>query len=123
MEKIPGINPKIIKEILTQGKIYEVGGAVRDKYISPILPDKDKDYLVTGIPLEELCSLLCRFGKVDLVGKSFGVIKFSPSEKFNGGQIFDVAIPRKEVSTGVGHKDFKVEYDPGRVYFCSICVT
>ncbi|MFH1336845.1 MAG: HDIG domain-containing metalloprotein [Candidatus Zixiibacteriota bacterium] len=111
MEKIPGINPKIIKEILTQGKIYEVGGAVRDKYISPILPDKDKDYLVTGIPLEELCSLLCRFGKVDLVGKSFGVIKFSPSEKFNGGQIFDVAIPRKEVSTGVGHKDFKVEYD------------
>jgi hypothetical protein len=68
MEKIPGLNQKIIKEILTQGKIYEVGGAVRDKYISPILPDKDKDYLVTGIPLEELCSLLCRFGKVDLVG-------------------------------------------------------
>jgi tRNA nucleotidyltransferase (CCA-adding enzyme) len=111
MEKIPGLNQKIIKEILTQGKIYEVGGAVRDKYISPILPDKDKDYLVTGIPLEELCSLLCRFGKVDLVGKSFGVIKFSPSEKFNGGQIFDIAIPRKEMSTGVGHKDFKVEYD------------
>jgi len=111
MEKIPGLNPKIIKEILTQGKIYEVGGAVRDKYISPILPDKDKDYLVTGIPLEELCSFLCRFGKVDLVGKSFGVIKFSPSRKFNGEQIFDVAIPRKEISTGVGHKDFKVEYD------------
>jgi tRNA nucleotidyltransferase (CCA-adding enzyme) len=111
MEKIPGLNQKIIKEILTYGKIYEVGGAVRDKYISPILPDKDKDYLVTGIPLEDLCSLLCRFGKVDLVGKSFGVIKFSPSEKFNGGQIFDVAIPRKEMSTGVGHKDFHVEYD------------
>ncbi len=111
MEKIPGLNHEIIREILTQGKIYEVGGAVRDKYISPILSDKDKDYLVTGIPLEELCSLLCRFGKVDLVGKSFGVIKFSPSHRFSGEQIFDIAIPRKEVSTGLGHKDFKVEYD------------
>ena len=111
MEKIAGLNEKIIKEILTHGKIYEVGGAVRDKYISPILPDKDKDYLVTGIPLEELCSLLCRFGKVDLVGKSFGVIKFSQSKEFNGGQVFDIAIPRKEMSTGVGHKDFRVEYD------------
>ncbi len=111
MEKIAGLNEQIIKEILTHGKIYEVGGAVRDKYISPILPDKDKDYLVTGIPLEELCSLLCRFGKVDLVGKSFGVIKFSQAEKFNGGQVFDIAIPRKELSTGVGHKDFRVEYD------------
>ena len=111
MEKIPGLSEQIIKAILRQGKIYEVGGAVRDKYISPILPDKDKDYLITGIPLDELCSLLGRFGKVDLVGKSFGVIKFLPFEKFDGGHVFDVALPRKEYSTGPGHKDFKVEYD------------
>jgi tRNA nucleotidyltransferase (CCA-adding enzyme) len=111
MEKMAGLSDEIIKEILTKGKIYEVGGAVRDKYISPILPDKDKDYLVTGIPLDELCFLLSRFGKVDLVGKSFGVIKFSPFQRFNGEQVFDIAIPRKEVSTGAGHKDFKVEYD------------
>ncbi len=111
MEKIPGLNNQIIKEILTKGKIYEVGGAVRDKYISSILPDKDKDYLVTGIPLEELCRLLSQFGKVDLVGKSFGVLKFSPSKRFNGEQVYDIAIPRKEISTGVGHKDFQVEYD------------
>jgi tRNA nucleotidyltransferase/poly(A) polymerase len=62
MEKISGLNDEIIKEILTKGKIYEVGGAVRDKYISPILPDKDKDYLITGIPLDELSTLLGRFG-------------------------------------------------------------
>jgi tRNA nucleotidyltransferase (CCA-adding enzyme) len=111
MEKITGLNDEIIKEILTKGKIYEVGGAVRDKYISPILPDKDKDYLVTGIPLEELCSLLGRFGKVDLVGKSFGVIKFAPFKRFDGENVFDIAIPRKEISTGPAHRDFKVEYD------------
>ena len=84
---------------------------VRDKYISPILPDKDKDYLVTGIPMQDLCSLLREFGKVDLVGKSFGVIKFLPHKKYNGENVFDIALPRKEYSTGPGHKDFKVEFD------------
>jgi tRNA nucleotidyltransferase (CCA-adding enzyme) len=121
MEKISGLNEDVIKKILERGKIYEVGGAVRDKYISPILPDKDKDYLVTGIPMDELCSLLSKFGKVDLVGKSFGVIKFSPlsaeggsasgRKKYDGENVFDIALPRKEYSTGPGHKDFKVEFD------------
>lgn len=111
MEKIAGLNDQIIKAILEKGKIYEVGGAVRDRYISPILPDKDKDYLVTGIPLDELCSLLSKFGKVDLVGKSFGVIKFRPRKELDGECVFDIALPRKEYSTGPGHKDFKVEYD------------
>ncbi len=111
MEKIPGLSNQIIKVVLEKGKIYEVGGAVRDRFISPILPDKDKDYLITGIPMDELCSLLSRFGKVDLVGKSFGVIKFLPFKRFDGEHVFDVALPRKEYSTGPGHKDFRVEYD------------
>ena len=111
MEKIAGLSDQIIKAILQKGKVYEVGGAVRDKYISPILPDKDKDYLITGIPLDDLCSLLNRFGRIDLVGKSFGVIKFRPFKEFDGEHVFDIALPRKEYSTGPGHKDFKVEYD------------
>ncbi len=111
MEKILGLSEQIVQAVLAKGKIYEVGGAVRDKYISPILPDKDKDYLVTGIPLDELCSLLGEFGKVDLVGKSFGVIKFLPFRRFDGDHVFDIALPRKEYSTGPGHKDFKVDYD------------
>jgi tRNA nucleotidyltransferase (CCA-adding enzyme) len=111
MEKIAGLSDDVIMKILERGRIYEVGGALRDKYISPILPDKDKDYLVTGIPMEDLCSLLKEFGKVDLVGKSFGVIKFLPHKKYNGGNVYDIALPRKEYSTGPGHKDFKVEFD------------
>jgi tRNA nucleotidyltransferase (CCA-adding enzyme) len=111
LDKIVGLSQQIVRAILEKGQIYEVGGAVRDRYISPILPDKDKDYLITGIPMEELCSLLSRFGKVDLVGKSFGVIKFLPFKRHDGEHVFDVALPRKEYSTGPGHKDFKVEYD------------
>jgi tRNA nucleotidyltransferase (CCA-adding enzyme) len=107
-----GLNEDIIEKILEKGRIYEVGGGVRDKHISTVLPDVDKDYLVTGIPLEELCRILSKFGKVDLVGKSFGIIKFSPKKKKGEvAQTYDIALPRKEYSTGVGHKDFKVDFD------------
>jgi len=64
--------------------------------------------------MDELCSLLSHFGKVDLVGKSFGVIKFIPFKKFSEDKepkTFDIALPRKEYSTGAGHKDFKVDFD------------
>ncbi|MDH4222826.1 MAG: HDIG domain-containing protein, partial [candidate division Zixibacteria bacterium] len=104
----------IIDEILKKGKIYEVGGVVRDSIISPVLPDKDTDYLVCGIPIDELCLILEKFGKVDLVGKSFGVIKFSPKKKYSEDEepkTFDIALPRKEYSTGPGHKDFQVDFD------------
>jgi tRNA nucleotidyltransferase (CCA-adding enzyme) len=111
---MPSLSDAIIKQILKKGKIYEVGGVVRDRIISPVLPDKDTDYLVTGIPLDDLCSVLKEYGKVDLVGKSFGVIKFSPYKKFSANgktAAFDLALPRKEYSTGVGHRDFKVDFD------------
>jgi len=111
---MPSLSDKIIKQVLEKGKIYEVGGVVRDRIISPVLPDKDADYLVTGIPLDELCSVLKSYGKVDLVGKSFGVIKFTPDKKFSANgktSTFDLALPRKEYSTGAGHRDFKVDFD------------
>jgi len=97
--------------ILQQGKIYEVGGAVRDKYLFNKSISKDHDYLVTGIPFDELSNKLKKFGKVDLVGRSFGVIKFT---RFINGQpyTYDIALPRKDISTGTGHKDFKVDFDP-----------
>jgi tRNA nucleotidyltransferase (CCA-adding enzyme) len=109
-----GLPQKITDEILSQGKIYEVGGVVRDRFLSPILSDEDIDYLVTGIPIDQLCSLFSKFGKVDLVGKSFGVIKFTPFKKYSPTEkpkTYDIALPRKEFSTGVGHKDFQVEFD------------
>ena len=89
------------------GQLYEVGGPVRDQFLG--ISTKDKDYLVTGVSLEQLSLLLKPFGSVQFVGKSFGVLKFSP---FNDREaIFDIAIPRKEISTGTGHRDFDVDYD------------
>lgn len=88
------------------GKIYSVGGAVRDEFIGK--KSKDLDILVTGIPMEQLSQIMSKYGKVDAVGKSFGILKFTPPE----GEEVDVALPRTEVATGEGgHKGFDVKSD------------
>lgn len=103
-----GLPEKLIDQIMVRGELYEVGGTVRDELISLDSENKDRDFLVTGIPLNELMSILTDYGKVDLVGKSFGVMKFAP----RGGDVtHDFAIPRKERSTGLAHRDFDVAYD------------
>jgi tRNA nucleotidyltransferase/poly(A) polymerase len=90
------------------GKIYQVGGPVRDLLLG-IADPKDLDLIVCRLPFEKLKEILNRFGSVYLVGQSFGVIKFKPTDS---DQAFDVSLPRKELSTGVGHRDFAVDFDP-----------
>jgi len=105
------ITKPVIATIQNKGHLYEVGGVVRDGLLLHQKPTKDSDYLVTGVPYNELTKILRKFGKVDLVGRSFGVIKFT--QEINGAShTFDVTLPRKEYSTGVGHKDFEVSFDP-----------
>jgi len=105
------ISDEVIEAILQEGKIYEVGGAVRDRLMNRGAIVKDRDYLVCGIPYRRLSELLKDYGQVDLVGKSFGVIKFTQYKNDNRFT-FDIALPRREISTGAGHKDFKVDFDP-----------
>jgi len=86
------------------GTAYLVGGAVRDAMLGVV--SKDLDILVTNLESETLKSVLETVGKVDLVGKSFGVFKVSKD-----GETLDVALPRLERSTGTHHRDFEVSYD------------
>lgn len=99
-----------IERILDHGMIYEVGGAVRDRLLGAG-SIKDRDYLVTGITYDRLSSILQSSGRVDLVGRSFGVIKFT-QHRHGALFTFDIALPRKEFSTGAGHTDFAVSFDP-----------
>jgi tRNA nucleotidyltransferase/poly(A) polymerase len=87
------------------GKIYQVGGAVRDLYLGK--QSKDLDIVITGIPSSELENLLKKYGRVDMVGASFGVIKFTPP----GGDEIDIAIPRTEKKNGIGYQGFDVSTD------------
>lgn len=87
------------------GTTYIVGGAVRDSFISHRrCATKDYDLLVTSVPFDKLLSSIP--GKVDLVGRSFGVLKTTVNDI-----TVDVALPRTEKSIGSGHKDFNVQYD------------
>jgi putative nucleotidyltransferase with HDIG domain len=83
---------------------------VRDRLLTGRPQTHDRDYLVTGISYNDLSRILNRFGQVNLVGRSFGVIKYT---EYRDGEpvTFDISLPRTEHSTGVGHKDFEVKYD------------
>lgn len=101
------LTPALRSEIKKRnGKVYQIGGAVRDELIGKI--SKDLDLLVTGIETDELQSILSKHGKVDAVGKSFGILKFQPTGQ--EGEPLDISVPRVDVqSTGAGHKDFEVQ--------------
>lgn len=96
---------------LPAGSLYSVGGRVRDQLREEIegLPSEahDLDYVVVGVPQDDLIAILRRHGKVDLVGAAFAILKFS-SEHGDA----DLALPRREVSTGSGHRDFAVVTSP-----------
>ena len=86
-----------------------VGGFVRDSLIGK--HPKDADIEVYGIVPERLETVLDQLfpGKVDRVGRAFGVLKVFIEE----GVDFDISIPRRESKSGVGHTGFIVESDPG----------
>jgi hypothetical protein len=97
-EKIPKLWELPFKEAILNngGQIYAVGGSVRDYFLG--LESKDLDILITGIPIDNLESILASCGNVDLVGKSFGVFKFKKS----GFKEIDITIPRTERPNGKG---------------------
>lgn len=81
-----------------------VGGFVRDHFTRNQNPDIDIElYGVTS--LETLETLLKPFGRVNLVGKSFGVLKLSYA-----GYHLDFSPPRTESKRGFGHKGFDVSW-------------
>ena len=89
--------------------LFTVGGRVRDEIRAQAgqieTPSAaDSDYVVVGVALEELVERLGRIGRVDLVGASFAVLKVTVE-----GETADVALPRRERSTGIGHRDFQIE--------------
>jgi len=92
--------------LLRQRPCYLVGGAVRDTLLGE--ESKDCDIEVYGVDLDELANALQVCGKIDLVGKSFGVVKLRVSDTLQ----YDFAIPRTDSKVGSGHRGFDIHFDP-----------
>ncbi|HEY4514630.1 MAG TPA: HDIG domain-containing metalloprotein [Candidatus Paceibacterota bacterium] len=92
----------------TEPRALIVGGFVRDSMMG--LYPKDADIEVYGVSAERLEEALLQLfpGQLNLVGKSFGILKVSLGE----GLELDISIPRRESQTGPRHGDATVEGDP-----------
>jgi tRNA nucleotidyltransferase (CCA-adding enzyme) len=89
----------IIKKIAAQkGRVFLVGGAVRDLLLA--VPTKDLDIEVHGLTIDELQNILAEFGPVSLVGKSFGVLRLH-------GLDIDWSLPRSDSSGR--HPEVKID--------------
>ena len=71
------------------GRVYYVGGCVRDRLLGR--ESKDVDVEVHNIGVEELHALLSSFGRVETVGASFGIFNLH-------GHTLDIAVPRREAA-------------------------
>ncbi len=85
---------------------YLVGGCVRDWLLGEA--NKDYDIEVFGLSYENLARALAPHGKVDMVGRSFGVIKLTTKARHT----YDFSIPRRDSKSAPGHKGFSVTFDP-----------
>lgn len=96
---------RLIEQLALAGiKSILVGGFVRDAFSGH--PTNDLDIELYGVTsIEALETLIKPFGKLNLIGKSFGVLKLSYA-----GFTIDFAPPRTESKSGFGHKGFDVKW-------------
>ena len=94
MKDIKSVANKIRKE---GGKLYLVGGAVRDSLLGKAT--HDEDYSVTGISFEKFQEI---FPEANIRGKVFSVFDIEGRE---------FALARTESKLGKGHKEFEINAD------------
>lgn len=100
----------LLRRKFPESEWFLVGGAVRDGILGRLT--KDYDLVVRNIEIEELLGALADLGRVDLVGKRFGVAKFRPFGVNDLGEI-DIALPRTEkAGMSGGYRDFETQADP-----------
>ena len=88
------------------GRPMLVGGCVRDAILGGGHAPKDIDVEVYGLTFAAVAEALSRAGRVDEVGKSFGVLKVRA-----GDTDLDVNVPRRERKVSAGHRGFEVAPD------------
>jgi tRNA nucleotidyltransferase (CCA-adding enzyme) len=89
------------------GDLLIVGGFVRDMHLKR--DSKDIDCEIYRITPDQLQTVLGKYGKVKLVGESFGSYKLI----VKGQELpYEFTFPRTERKTGEGYRGFDVSLDP-----------
>lgn len=84
------------------GKLYYVGGYLRDEFLG--LPHKDIDFSVTGISTDKFLEL---FPRAFINGSFFPVFKLED---------YDFALARRETKIGEGHSAFDFDIENVSIY-------
>ena len=105
MTTLPPLSPDVERALAAirsaGGRPMLVGGWVRDALLGS--PSKDIDVEVYGLTFAALAEALSRAGRVDEVGKSYGVLKVRA-----GSSDLDVNVPRRDRKVSDGHRGFDV---------------
>lgn len=106
LDAVPGLVRRVLSACRSAGgDPYLVGGCVRDALLG--VPVKDWDIEVFGLPVDQLSGALAPLGRVDEVGRSFGVLKLR-----KGSLELDISVPRRDARVGVGHRGIQATADP-----------
>ena len=96
-------------------ELFLVGGAVRDILLKRRTKKTDFDFVIRLLEKEKIEEWFGMRGKLDYVGKTFGVYKFMPAGFSHIDNSFvDIALPRTEKSSlksKGGYKEFDVKSD------------
>jgi tRNA nucleotidyltransferase (CCA-adding enzyme) len=87
------------------GEVYVVGGAPRDIVLGKKPKDIDIMAKVNGDTIESVLKSIPK-AKLSLTGKQFPVYRFN----YAGSEV-EIALPRIEVKTGEGNKDWQIKSD------------
>jgi tRNA nucleotidyltransferase (CCA-adding enzyme) len=88
------------------GRPLVVGGAVRDALLGRMAHDVDVE--VYGLTPDALRDALAAVGRVDAVGRAFGVLKLRIAD----GRELDVALPQRRNANALGERGLLGEPDP-----------
>lgn len=110
MSRMHDLDSKLATLAARRGaEAYRVGGSVRDEILGR--KPKDADYVVRDMDLSELARAASALGKVSALklrdGRHVGV-----RVHVVGSGLVEIALPRTEVSTGPGHRDFEIVCKP-----------
>lgn len=106
MIAVPEELRRILRDTPELRRSYLVGGCVRDAILGISHQDFDIEVFETGY--EALLRALSRWGRTNLVGRSFGVIKLTTA----GGALYDFSLPRRDSKVAPGHTGFEITVDP-----------